>query len=459
MAEGKTTIVKNARIVRPDTIFNANILIKNGKIAAITAQHESVECDEVIDAGGRYVIPGAVDGHTHMMDPGHTEREDFITGTRAAAYGGVTTVITHHRTIPPVYTVKELREKIRYLKDRSVVDFGLKGGGAPDNIQELKAMWDEGVTGFKMFTCNMHGAPAMYPGDLLKAFREIASWDGTVLIHCEDDHITSTEEQRLKKEGRKDYLSHSEWRSSLAERLAVETVIEIAMETGVRVVIAHVSQPVLLEKIKTARDRGYPVYAEMCPYYLYLTLEDLKERGPWVKFTPPMRARKAEELDIMWEMLTGGFVSVLGSDHCPYPKEQKKAGDQNIWDAPNGLPGVETSMRLMLNGVNNGKTTINKVVEVMCENPARVYGLYPKKGTMEIGSDADLVILDMEREEMLTNSKILSKCGWTPYDGMKIKGVADTVLLRGEVVVKEGKVLSQPGFGKFQPRLDKELKV
>ncbi len=445
-----TLLIKNGVIVNSGGEFNANILVQGGKIVGLLKNTDDITTDEVINADGKCIIPGIIDSHTHMMDPGHTEREDFTTGTRAAASGGTTTIITHHRSVPPVYSVKELKDKIEYLKDKAVIDFALKGGGIPENIDNFKKMWEEGVTGFKMFTCNLHGVKAMYAGDLQEAFKEIKSLGAIALIHCEDDSIITVNEKRLKDEGRTDYLSQIEWRSALAEKVAVETVINVARDTGARVVIAHVSQPVLLEKIKKAQNEGYPIYAETCPHYLNLTIEDLEKKGPWVKFTPPMKT-KADQ-DRMWDLFNNGYVDLISSDHCPFPPEQKKPGEENIWDAPNGIPGVETSLRLMLNAVNEGKTTLNKIVEYQCENQAKIYGLYPKKGVIAVGADADLVILDMEKEEVLSNDKIVSKCGWTPYDGLKIKGIPETVISKGNIVASRGRVLGEPGMGEFIPR-------
>lgn len=445
-----TLLIKNGRIVNSKREFKSNILIKNGKIVALLKDADNCEVEKIIDAMGRYIIPGAVDTHTHMMDPGYTERENFTTGTKAAAYGGITMVVTHHRTVPPVYSVKELNEKITYLSTKSIVDFGLKGGCSPTNIDKLKDMWKRGVTGFKMFTCDLHGVKAMHPGFLYNAFREIASLGAIALIHCEDNNITLVNEEKLKKEGRKDYLSHIEWRSALAEKIAVETVISIAKETGARVTIAHVSQPTLLKKIKEVRDEGFPIFAETCPQYFYLTIDDLVKKGPWVKFTPPMKTR--DDIEKMWDLFNNGYVSIISSDHCPHQKKIKKQGEKNIWDAPNGIPGVETSLRLMLNAVNNGKTNLNRVVKTMCENPAKIYGLYPKKGVIEIGADADIVILDMDKEEILSNDKVVSKCKWTPYNGFRIKGIPDIVIVRGQIVLRDGKVIGKPGIGQFVPR-------
>lgn len=446
----KEFVIKGGVLVTPHEMVHTDLLIRDGRIAAWLRPGEAPAGVEVLDVGGKYIMPGCVDGHTHMMDPGCTEQEEFVTGTQAAAVGGVTTVVDHHRTVPAVYSLDVLKEKIAYLEDKACVDFGLKAGISPTNLSELESMWKEGITGFKTFTCNLHGVKAMYSDVLLSAFREVERMGGTVLIHCEDEGILENNERRLKAEGRTDYLSQFEWRSKLAESVAVRTVVEIAKATGCRVNIAHVSQPELLELIYEARRQGYPIYAETCPHYLTLTLEDLKRQGPWVKFTPPMNTE--EKRNELRRLFTAGYVTTIGSDHCPYPAKSKLPGEKNIWDAPNGIPGVETSLKLMLNGVSQGWTTLNRVVECMCENPAKLYGLYPQKGHLAPGADADLVVLDMERHEKACNAQILSKCGWTPYDGMELKGVPSQVFVRGVQVARDGKFLGLVGHGTFVRR-------
>ena len=428
-----------------------DILVEDGKIKALLTPGTEASADEVIDAGGRYVMPGCVDGHTHMMDPGYTDREEFDTGTMAAAVGGITTVVDHHRTLPAVYSVGPLLEKIDYLTPKACVDFGLKGGISPDNVNELEAMWNAGITGFKTFTCNLHGVKAMHTAFLMESFTEVARMGGTVLVHCEDDGICQYNEEMLKAAGRTDYHSQWEWRSKLAEYVAVQNVISIAKATGCRTIIAHVSQPALLDQLRDAREEGYEIYAESCPHYFNLTVEDLEQLGPWAKFTPPMNT--AEMQEELWKRFDLGLVTTIGSDHCPYPKEQKQPGEKNIWDAPNGIPGIETSLRLMLNGAACGKTTINRVVECMCENPAKVYGLYPKKGHLNPGADADMVIVDLQREKMVRNDEIVSKCGWSPFDGRVLKGVPEMVFVRGKMVAKDGKFTGQAGYGQFVKRI------
>ena len=449
-------LIRNGIVVTPKVCTPADILIKDGKVLAVIANGEEVSAKEVIDVDGRYVIPGCVDGHTHMMDPGFTDREDFTTGTMAAAVGGITTVVDHHRTTPAVYSLQPLLEKIDYLSPKACVDFGLKGGISPDNVTELKAMWDAGITGFKTFTCNLHGVKAMHSAFLMRSFTEVARMNGTVLIHCEDDGICQYNEEVLRVAGRTDYHSQWEWRSKLAEYVAVQTVISIAKETGCRTIIAHVSQPELLDQLYQARHEGYEIYAESCPHYFHLTVEDLDRLGPWAKFTPPMNT--VEKQVELWQKFDQGYVTTIGSDHCPYPKSQKIPGEKNIWDAPNGIPGIETSLRLMLDGVAHGKTTINRVVECMCENPAKVYGLYPRKGHLNPGADADIVIVNMEREKVVDNADIISKCGWSPFNGHILKGVPEKVFVRGKLVAEDGQFKGQPGYGEFIKRIPSCMK-
>lgn len=449
--KAESLLIRGGIIVTPGGKTPADLLIREGKVAAWLKPGESCETSQTIDVKGKYIMPGCVDGHTHMMDPGCTDQEEFTTGTQAAAVGGVTMVVDHHRTVPPVYSLDVLQQKIDYLENKACVDFGLKAGISPDNIDQLEPMWDAGITGFKTFTCNLHGVRAMYSDLLYSAFREVARFGGTVLIHCEDEGVLVNNERRLKEAGRTDAFSQFEWRSKLAESIAVRTVLELEKATGCRVNIAHVSQPELLRALYEARGQGYPIYAETCAHYLTLTTEDLKKKGPWVKFTPPMNTE--EKRNELRKLFDAGYVTTIGSDHCPYPKKDKLPGEKNIWDAPNGIPGVETSLKLMLNGVSEGWTTLERVVQCMCENPAKLYGVYPRKGHLNPGADADLVVLDMDRVETLSNAKIVSKCGWTPYDGMQIKGVPEQVFVRGELVAKDGVFVGKVGQGTFVRRI------
>jgi allantoinase len=441
--------VINGLLVDSQNIYPGVLYIRQGKIVGITQTLES-RPKEMIDAKGLYILPGAIDGHVHMMDPGYTEREDFPTGTKAAARGGVTTVIDHHRTIPQVFGAKELLEKKSYLEKRSVVDFGLLGGLSLTNLGALQGLWEAGALGFKGFTCELHEADALGIGNLMEILEEIRKFNGIALFHCEDDSLLKKTEERLRKQGRKDPLSVSEWRSPEAEELAVRTLLYAARQTGARVAVAHVSLPSLVLELAQARAQGISIYTETCPQYLSLTEEELKKKGPFCKFTPP--PRKNEEVEKMWWCLAHGLIDMVNSDHCPYPYSHKEAGKEDIWLAPFGIPGVETAISILLDGVATGKWTLSKVVEVRSEKPAIIYGLAGQKGLLRVGCDADMIFVDMRRKVILDNTRILSKCGWTPYHGREVTGDVVLTMVRGKVVMQEGKVIGEPGWGRFVTR-------
>jgi allantoinase len=441
--------IVNGLLVDSRQIYPGVITVRQGKITGITQSLEQ-KPQEVLDAKGLYILPGAVDGHVHMMDPGYPDREDFVTGTQAAARGGVTTVIDHHRTVPPVFGKKEFIDKKRYLGKRSVVDFGLLGGLNLTNVSELKGMWEAGALGFKGFTCELHEADALFAGPLQGIFEEVRKFGGIVLLHCEDDSLLKKKEKELRKQGRKDPLSVSEWRSPEAEELAVRTVLYVAKVSGARVAIAHVSLPSLLLGIATARAQGVPIYSETCPQYFTLTERDLKEKGPFGKFTPP--PRKMEDVEKMWRCLSHGLIDMVNSDHCPYPRSAKEAGANDIWLAPFGIPGVETVTPLLLDGVARRRLTLSQVVSLRSERPATIYGLTGQKGFLRVGCDADLILVDMNRKRVLDNRQVVSKCGWTPYHGREITGDVVLTMVRGKVVMKDGEVTGDPGWGRFVTR-------
>jgi dihydroorotase/allantoinase len=439
----------NGLLVDSKSIYPGVLYIREGKIAGITQSLEN-HPQNVIDANGLYILPGAIDGHVHMMDPGYTDREDFTTGTRAAARGGVTTVIDHHRTVPQVFGAEELIGKKNYLEKRAVVDFGLLGGLSLTNLRALRGMWQAGALGFKGFTCELHEADALLSGNLMEILDEIRQFNGIALFHCEDDSLLKKKEEQLRKQGRKDPLTVSEWRSPEAEELAVRTLIYAARKTGARVAVAHTSLPSLVLEMAQARAQGIPIFTETCAQYLYLTEEDLRNQGPFAKFTPP--PRKKEEVEKMWWCAAHGLIDMVNSDHCPYPYADKEAGVKDIWLAPFGIPGVETATLILLDLVFRGLLTLQQVAYLRSERPAMIYGLTGQKGALRVGCDADLILVDQKRRVVFENAKVISKCGWTPYHGREVTGDVVLTMVRGKVVMKGGKVIGEPGWGKFVTR-------
>jgi len=443
-------LIKNGILVNANTTFSADILIEDGKIAAVGKDLPAAATVRRIDAAGKYVLPGAVDGHVHMMDPGHTDREDFITGTMAAARGGVTTVIEHHRSEPQTFDAALFEEKKNYLNSRSCVDFALMGGLNLSNVSQLKDMWDVGAVAFKGFTCYLHGAEALLSGDLIEIMQAVKQFNGIIQLHCEDDSVLKKNEKRLRAAGRKDPLSVAEFRSVEAEKLSVFNVIELAKITGARAIVAHISLPELVVAIADARKEGVRIYSESCGQYFFLTTDDLKQNGPFNKFTPPPRDQRS--VDGMWQVLSRGLLDMVNTDHCPFPKEEKEAGLTDIWKAPFGIPGIETTTRVLLDGVARGLIDIRQIARVRAENPAALYGLDHCKGHLLPGYDADVVMVDLEPDEILRNEDVVSKCKWTPFAGRRIKGDVVMTMVRGKIVMEAGRVSQEPGWGKFVAR-------
>ena len=438
--------IVGATIVTPQGRFRGTISIDEGRIAGLLAE-PSGSAAHRIDAEGLVALPGMVDQHVHFMDPGDTGREDFIRGSSAAAVGGVTTVVEHTHS-NPVLTSDDLKEKREYLADRSVVDFGLMAHVFPDTIDDVPELWEDGAAILKVFTCTTHGVPGLLPDDLLRLFRSLSEVGARALVHCEDEFITEDNEERLKAALRQDYGIIPEWRSTEAELVAVNTVALLARLTGANITVAHASQPSVVDLVRRERQLGAALSIESCPQYFYLDADDVREHGPTRKFTPP--ARETPAGDLLWERLARGEIDLISTDHAPSTLDQKFASD--IWGCPFGLPGVETTLTLLLDAVAEGKLTLQRLVQTYSETPARLLGLYPRKGALRIGSDADVVLVDTEQEHVLSNDNIVSKAGWTPFDGRRVKGRPVMTMLRGQLVAENGKMVAEPGGGRFTIR-------
>jgi dihydroorotase (multifunctional complex type) len=438
--------IYHATLVTPRGRRKANLYVADGRIAGIG--DEKLGARETIEAAGLFLLPGSVDGHVHFQDPGDSTREDFISGSSAAAVGGVTTVIEHTHS-HPVRDPAFLREKVEHLHNRSVIDFGLAAHAWPDRLGEVRPLWEAGVTFFKVFTCTTHGVPGLDTAHLLRLFREVALFGGLCLVHCEDEAITSENERTLRAAGRADPAVIVEWRSREAELVAANTIGLLARLTGVRAIAAHVSHPAVVDLLQRERALGARLWLETCPQYLYLWEGELREHGAFRKFTPPARIRSDAEADEMWRRVARGPVTHVSTDHAPSTRAHKTEG--SIWDVHFGLPGVESTLSLMLNGVSEGRVRLERVVDLLAETPARLYGLYPRKGSLDVGADADLVLVDPASERTLSDAMVVSKAGWTPYAGRRLTGRSVMTFSRGRLVAQEGRPVGKPGWGRFLP--------
>jgi dihydroorotase (multifunctional complex type) len=438
--------IQGATVVSRRGQRRAHLYIQDGAIAAVT--EERLASDRRVDATGLYALPGMVDGHVHFQDPGDTTREDFISGSAAAAVGGTTTVIEHTHS-HPVRDVRFLHEKIAHLAQRSVVDFGLAAHAWPSQLGQHAELWRAGVTFFKVFTCTTHGVQGFDAAHLLQLFRELAAVDALCLVHCEDETITAEAERALRTAGRQDPAIIPEWRSREAELTALNTMSLLVRLSGVRAIAAHVSQPGAVDLVQRERALGARLWLETCPQYLYLREDEILDHAGLRKFTPPARIRSASDAEAMWQRVALGPITHISTDHAPATRQQKTDG--SIWDVHFGLPGVETTLSLLLNAVVEGRLGLERVVELVAETPARLYGLYPRKGSLEIGADADIVLVDLSAQRTLNDASVVSKAGWTPYAGRRITGLVRQTFSRGQLVAENGRPTIEPGHGRYLP--------
>jgi allantoinase len=436
--------VTGGTVVADGDARRADVIVRDGRIAAV-ADPGSQPAGRTVDADGLLVLPGFIDVHVHLMDPGPSEREDWQHGTAAAAGSGVTTVLEHTH-FAPVLDAGALAAKREYAGERSRVDFGLAAHVFPESIERIGELWDAGAVFFKAFTCTTHGVPGLGEEDLRRTFAAAAAVDAPVLVHAEDESLTAEAEQRLRAAGRTDGALIPEWRSRDAERVASGRVLRLAGEEGARVIVAHASHPEILAMIAEARAGGARLFGETCPQYLTLFEEEVRDYGPLRKFTPPARARSSSDLDRMWDAVrSGAGVDYISSDHAPSTRAQKEEGD--IWSAHFGLPGLDTTSGVLIDAAIRGTIEIPRLAELYSAQPARIYGLDHRKGRIAPGLDADLVLVDASGERTVEASAIRSKAGWSPYEGRVLRGRVVATYLRGREVYADGEVVGEPGGG------------
>lgn len=442
-------VVKNARLVSPRGIAEAGIAVKDGKIVAIARDIHLPAADKVIDAEGKHVFPGLLDGHAHTFLPPETP----ASGMRAAAKGGITTMLEMPGTQFGCFDAENFKLKRRNMEENSYVDFCIHAGCASGYPGELTKMHKLGSTGSKFFISSAGPKwPQTFDGEVIERFKEIAGFGGLALIHAENDSIIRDNQKRLVEEGRKDYAAHLECRPRIAEVEAGRRMIDYLGMTGCRGLIVHTGVAETVMYSAEARLRGVESNVETCPQYLYLTGDDVAENGPWMKFAPPPRTKadKAENR----RLLQDGWIETVATDHAPYGKDRKEAGLEDVFNAPDGIPGLETHLPLLLNGVSEGWLSLERLTAVSSENPAKLYGVYPRKGIIALSADADLVIVDMNKEVKITNEDLITACGWTPYDGVKVKGWPTLSIIRGSIVMEKDEVYAEKGSGLFISRLD-----
>ena len=454
------TLIQNGTLVTASDTFEADLLIENEKIAAIGRGQNFGPVDKTVDARGKYVIPGGIDVHTHMDMPfgGTTSADDFESGTRAAAFGGTTTIVDF-AIQPQGSTLKAgLAQWHEKADGKAVIDYGFHMIVREVNKQALSDMDDlvkkEGVTSFKLFTA--------YPGvfyvddaSIFRALRKTGDNGGLICMHAENGGVIDVLVQRALAEGNTAPKYHALTRPARAEAEATHRAIALAEIADVPIYIVHLSAAEALEMVTEARDRGLPAFAETCPQYLFLSYENYEEPGfAGAKYvmSPPLRDQAKQ--DQLWRGLAFNDLQVISTDHCPFcMKEQKELGRNDFSKIPNGAPGVETRMSLVYDGgVRPGRISLNRFVELTSTAAAKIFGLFPRKGTIAPGSDADIVVFDPNRTITLAAKTLHMNVDYNPYEGRQVTGATDVVLSRGRVVIEDGAFVGRKGAGSFLKR-------
>ncbi|HBK07589.1 MAG TPA: allantoinase AllB [Acetobacteraceae bacterium] len=427
-------VIHNGQIVHPDGIVDASIAIHDGQILAIGAPDAMPTATETFDAGGLHILPGAIDVHVHFRDPGYTHKEDWDTGSAAAAFGGVTTVFDMPNTVPATANASALSDKHAIASSRARVDYGLYGFLGEDTIANVPEMVAGGVIGFKLYMGETFGRlPTPSTGAMLEAFEIVAPTGKRISLHAETASIMARREARMRNAGRTDPLAHLAARPAIVAVEAVSRAAILAEWTGARIHILHISSAEELRPLAEAKARGVDITGETCPHYLFLSADDYDRCGGVIRVNPPVR--EARNQQPLWQALTSGVLDIVATDHAPHTPPEKTRND--IWTVDCGFPGVETQMSLMLSALPLRHASICDYVRWSAYNPARIWGLAPKKGAIQVGADADLAIVDLGREMVLDDAALQSRSKISPWHGRRVKGLPIHTLVRGRFIMRD----------------------
>jgi allantoinase len=451
------TLIINGRAVTESGIFPVDIGIRGGRIAALLAPGTATNAGEQIDASGYYVLPGAIDIHWHCRAPAYPQRGDFATETRAAAAGGVTTVFEMPISKPCCATGDIFRARKALGEANVYVNFGLYAAPGLLDRAEIEDMVAEGAIGFKFFTTTapagrfdeFEGLCLPEVADAFQALRLVADTGLVCSIHAETEQLIEWHTAQLKAANRNDVESHGDSRPPHVEASSIATLLALNESVGANVHIAHVSSQHALQTIRRFKGSGQPFTAETCPHYLFFTEADLARVGPYAKVNPPLR--QPEDQAALWEGLADGTLMAVTTDHSPFTVEEKERARTDIWRTPPGAPGVEELVLGMMDAALNGRISVEHAVRLISTNGAKRFGLYPRKGVIAPGADADLVLYDpsvtttIQPDMLFSQAKECDKL----YAGMTFRGRVRRTIVNGRTVFDDGEIVGQPGWGAF----------
>lgn len=447
-------VLRGADVVTPGGVIRADIAVKDGKIAGLSAGEMTPAAVEAIDATGKVILPGGVDTHTHLREPGFTHKEDIVSGTRTAAAGGYTMVAGMPNVDPVTTTVERYLDAIEIYKQRSLVDFN--HNPSPTRLEEIQGLADAGALGFKVYMITDKGAsyPHMpelgmhHQGKLFEIAEKVGKTGRPLMVHPNNQELIDTLSDRAIKAGDTSYQTVARLSASydgIVFDSAISYLCRMQEVLGFHLHVLHLRSPRSVKVIGDAKRAKQKVTAEINPHMLFLCNDwnEIERLGPYALnlWNGP------DTTDLLWECLRDGTLDVIGSDHAPHLREEKEIGWTNMFAAANGTPKIQETLPLFLDQVHAGRISLERLAEVFSSSPAKIFGLYPRKGAIQVGSDADLVVVDPNKRQVLRNEDMLSKCGWSSWDGREVVGATLHTLVRGTFVYRDGKVVGKPGHG------------
>lgn len=447
------TRVRGGRVMVGGTLVDADLLIDEGRIAGVVSRDNTAEATEEIDATDRLVLPGIIDTHAHTREPGYTHKEDFLTASQAGAAGGVTTMVDMPNVEPPTDTVETFLEKRELADAKSIIDWGHWVAGT--NIDEIARLAEAGATGYKIF--QVSGAYPHDPrlamndeGDLLRAMRAVAETGLPLLVHPFNQRLFEQLSEEAFAAGKPSnwYTFGEVYTTEAIWHTAVNTLINLQSLTGVRLNLVHTHSAGSLRLIRAAKERGQRVTASIDPKYYHLTRDDLmriKGRACPGGFITEDPERMAE----IWRSMNDGTIDHIDGDHAPHTLEELEEMEEDAWHSAMGSPQYDWQYSITLTDVHAGKLSLERAVELFSVGPAKLVGVYPQKGVLLPGSDADLVLVDFDREVTLSDEGLYTKVKWTPYVGWKVKGYVELTMLRGTVIARDRQIVGTPGYGRY----------
>jgi len=441
-------------IFTPGGRISGTLGVADGKIAFISSTHWTPAAGEVVDVSGKLIVPGFIDTHVHFRDPGLTYKEDFLTGTRAAAAGGVTCVVDMPNNKPALTTEDRFRHKLAEIREKAVVDYALYGGAT--QIDEIPGMLRLGAIGIKVFMVRDPKShyphdPELFTGDdgvLYDTLKLVTEHGHYCAIHPTNQQIFEHESRKRWEAGTtgpREFMAAYFGENYVSDHTAVSTLIEMARASQARTHILHLRSEPGIRAIQRAKEEGVPVSMEVNPKYMFTSYEDLEARGP---LAVPYAMTPAQQ-QMLLDCTNRGWVDVYGTDHAPHTKEEMEPGWKDAWSIPFGNPQVEHYITALLKLVSEGRMSLETLVRVCSEQPARLMGVYPRKGSIQVDSDADLAVIDLEARGTLSDGDVYTKVGWSPYSGLAYHGRPVMSVVRGRIVMRDGKVIGSPGWGQL----------